>query len=339
MADEAAKSSIDGFFMRCGLTTQDQDDCYGFIKRLYSKEEIVAASCQGFCSMTLLVGTRIVVQFRPESYRLDLRITAAAPEIYGKLAPQTSFIGIVPSSGLLAYTMSRIEGVPFKDFRRSSVFLQRPTYYQAILCKDLAKFLSAAWHNRRGHFIELGLVGKSIRPRLEALCSDLPYRFRARAHHILKNIHRIEGLPWVLTHGDIVSGNIMVDVFTGKLTGLVDWAEAEPRLPFGICLYGLEEILGEMTVNGFQYYPDGAQLRNHFWAELADNIPDLRQSYMLESVKLARDLGVLLWHGIAFDDGAINRVVQEGRDIEEIHRLDAFLDLSEYQSLDLACKI
>ena len=60
---------------------------------------------------------------------------------------------------------------------------------------------------------------------------------------------------------------------------------------------------------------------------------------MLESVKLARDLGVLLWHGIAFDDGAINRVVQEGRDIEEIHRLDAFLDLSQYQSLDLACKI
>ena len=70
-----------------------------------------------------------------------------------------------------------------------------------------------------------------------------------------------------------------------------------------------------------------------------NNIPELRLDTVLEAVKLSRDLGVLLWHGIAFDDGAIDRVVQEGRDIDEIHRLDAFLDLHEYSGLDRTSKM
>jgi hypothetical protein len=130
----------------------------------------------------------------------------------------------------------------------------------------------------------------------------------------------------------------MVDPSTGRLTGFVDWAEAE-LLPFGICLYGLEEILGEMTPDGFQYCPDASDLREIFWAELAEKIPEMRESAVVEAVKLSRDLGVLLWHGIAFDNGAIDRVVQEGRDIDEIHRLHAFLDSSEQQRLDRNSKI
>ncbi|EDN97681.1 hypothetical protein SS1G_12535 [Sclerotinia sclerotiorum 1980 UF-70] len=122
---------------------------------------------------------------------------------------------------------------------------------------------------------------------------------------------------------------MIIDSLTQHLVGLVDWAEAEP-LPFGTCFYGLEEILGEITPIGFNYHPHATYLRGVFWTELTIRIPELRNDSLMKRVRLARDLGVILWHGIAWDDGAINRVVVDGRkeDVDEIRRLDAFLDIA-----------
>jgi hypothetical protein len=122
------------------------------------------------------------------------------------------------------------------------------------------------------------------------------------------------------------------------LLGLVDWAEAE-RLPFGITIYGLEEFLGEITAAGFQYHQDASDLRTIFWEQLINGIPELQNPRVLKAAKLARDLGVLLWDGIAFDNGAIDRVVQEGKDVDEIYRLDAFLDTSNSQVMDTRSNI
>jgi len=145
-------------------------------------------------------------------------------------------------------------------------------------------------------------------------------------NHVLEQLRLIYAAPWVLAHGDIVSSNIMLDPSTGRLFGLVDWAEAEV-LPFGICLYGLEEILGYMTEAGFVYHEDAEQARSAFWMRLNEEIPDLSQKDRLTSINLSRKLGILLWHGFAFDDGAINRVVQDDRDQREICYLDALLGI------------
>lgn len=283
--------------------------------------------------MTVFVGDDTVLQFRPASYRLDLRVTSTARHVYGIHAPRTEYIATHPGSGLLIYKMDKIGGISFKDLRASCTVPGKSTSIRTKLCRDFAIFLSRSWHGSSIGCLSLGTVGRSIHPRLMSLCKDLPIRFRASARHVLANLHRVEALPWVLTHGDIVAANIMVDPSSGALTGLVDWAEAE-ILPFGTCLYGLEEILGEMTPTGYQYRPDAEELRHLFWAELRRNIPALRRSHVHEAVKLARDLGVLLWHGIAFDDGAIDRVVQEGRDVEEIHRLEAFLPVDPSSELE-----
>jgi hypothetical protein len=186
--------------------------------------------------------------------------------------------------------------------------------------------------------IEPGIIGKSIASRLKSLSTELPVRFQSAARRIIRELRYIEALPWVLTHGDIVAGNVMVEPSSGHLVGLVDWAEAE-YLPFGVSFYGLEEFLGETSPTGFQYYRDASDLRSVFWAELKKQIPELGQREILKAVELARDLGVLLWHGIAFDNGAISRVVQEGKDVEEIYRLDAFLDIHDPQVVDRAAKI
>lgn len=320
----SALQSIDRFFLRSGLTEQDRLDCYAFAQKLFPSQLISPASCQGYCSMTIFVGRDIVIQFRPSKYRLDLRVATAAGDVYGAFAPDTEYIATLPASGLLVYKMERIGGVSFKDLRASAALHGIPIHVRARLCRDFAVFLSSSWYRGSVKYMPLGTVGRSIRTRLQSLCEDLPLRFRPTARHVLENLHHIEALPWVLTHGDIVAANIMVDPSSGALRGLVDWAEAE-ILPFGICLYGLEEILGKITRSGFQYIPEAEELRALFWAELRRSVPAMGQSHVLEAVKLARDLGVLLWHGIAFDDGAIDRVVQEGRDVEEIQRLDAFL--------------
>ena len=339
MADEqmALETSINDFFQRSGLTSRDRLECYIFIEKLYPGRPISPASCQGYCSMTVFVGDDTVIQFRPHSYRLDLRITEAARQVYGIFAPETTYLATLPESGLAVYGMGRIEGISFNHFRASEALIAGSSYCRMELCKDFAAFLAKSWHANRLEELPLGQVGKSLVTRLKSLSTDLPPRFQPAVRNVLRNLNRIEGLPWVLTHGDIVTANIMVHPSTGRLTGLVDWAEAE-RLPFGTCLYGLEEVLGEMTVAGFQYYGDAEELRALFWVELQRHVLDLEQKPVLDVVKLARELGILLWHGIAFDNGAIDRVVQEGRDIEEMQRLDAFL-LGDYSGAERVSKI
>lgn len=323
--DALVDSSIVDFFLRSGLTSQTKHECLKLVEQLYPGKLVSVASCQGYCSFTVFVSHDAVVQFRPSKYRLDLQLATTAKNVFGTFAPETEYVGTLPASDLLMYSMERIAGISFKDFRASRSLIASSTCQRAILCRDLARFLARSWNDTSSQDLPLGIVGKTIKSRLIALASSLPHQFRSAARRVHGNLHRIEALPWVLTHGDIVAGNIMIEPSTGRLTGLVDWAEAE-RLPFGTCLYGLEDLLGEMTPTGFRYRQDADYLRATFWAELRMLVPELKENHTLGAVKSARDLGVLIWHGIAFDDGAIDRVVQEGRDIEEIYKLAAFLD-------------
>ncbi|RFU31035.1 hypothetical protein B7463_g5332, partial [Scytalidium lignicola] len=337
MADEQAATlaCIDGFFLRSSLTSQHKLDCFNFIQQLYPGKAIIPTKSQGYCSLTLFVGEDIVIQFRPLKYRLDLQITAAAEGIYGSFVPATKYIATLPTSGLLVYSMTRVEGLSLKDLRGECI---PSTAQNADLCRDFARFLSKAWHHSTDS-PPLGKVGRSIRRRLGQLGAQLPPRFRGTAQNVLRELSRIDNLPWVLTHGDIVPSNLLVFPSTGRLSGLVDWAEAE-YLPFGVSLYGLEEILGEMTAAGFKYYPEADNMREIFWTELRSHVPELEEnSSMVDVIKLSRDLGVLLWYGIAFDDGAIDRVVQEGRDVDEISKLETFLNIHEHDSLARYSKI
>ena len=45
-----------------------------------------------------------------------------------------------------------------------------------------------------------------------------------------------------------------------------------------------------------------------FWEQLVEMLPDLRGKFRA-SVELTKHVGVLLWHGFAWDDGKIDRVI------------------------------
>ncbi|KAI0430372.1 hypothetical protein F5Y09DRAFT_231704 [Xylaria sp. FL1042] len=312
------------FFDRCNLPATVKDDCDAFAKSRFPGR-VQPAPFQGYCSYTVFVGEETVVQFRPSSYKLDIGLTSTACNVFKRLAPETEYLGQLTGADLHAFSMRRLPGISLTDFRER--WSKRPAREQTI--RDFAQVQALAWRNARhveGLLDEKRTVGSSLTSRLESMSVSLPIRFRRMASSILSDMSEIEALPWVFTHGDFLPTNIMVNPYSGKLTGLLDWAEAE-WLPFGVGMYGLEELLGEDNQDGqFVHYREATQLRDLFWSQLILLVPELAHDARLVAlVKKAQILGVLLWHGIAFDDGKLNRVVEEGKDDREIQRLAVFL--------------
>ncbi|KAI2471986.1 hypothetical protein F4781DRAFT_45137 [Annulohypoxylon bovei var. microspora] len=327
MANEPKDSgvSFSQFFDRCKLPAHVKDDCDAFARSRYS-EPVRPAPFQGYCSYTVFVGEETVVQFRPLAHKLDIRITSAACDIFGPLAPETESLGELEGTGLHVFSMRRIPGVSLADLRAETKFSQgRPQREQVV--RDFAHLQAATWaHARSNESVqEKKTVGSSLRWRLELMAKKLPSRFRSIAKSVLLDLPEIEALPWVLSHGDFLPSNIMVHPRSGKLSGLVDWTEGE-YLPFGVGMYGLQELLGEDRDGHFVYYPEAKYLRKLFWAELLSSLPELsRDARRIALTRKAQVLGIFLWHGIAFDNGKLDRAVEEGKDDGEIERLDAFL--------------
>ena len=299
------------------------------------------------------VARQLVVQLRPSHHALDLDIAWAASEAYTWLAPNTTAVSIHLPGGLLMYEMNKLEGMPVSrlQFRDRSVG-NRTQKQQEFLIISFARVIAKSWPKatspkRRDSVIAsklslgdeqsllsqcTGKVGSCIAHKLERLTEKLPDKWlREKAQSTRDRLHMVEQWPIVLTHGDLIPSNILVDEETWQITGLVDWAEAE-FLPFGICLYGLDHLLGflescssEPCGPTFVYYDNALQLRELFWTHIFKLVPELETRE--EEVHLMRDVGVFLWHGYAWDEGAIDRVVDEVNDVEELVKLRALLSV------------
>ncbi|KAK4964151.1 hypothetical protein LTR28_003999 [Elasticomyces elasticus] len=301
-----------------------------------------------------------LVQFRAPKHGLDLSITSAASCIYGRLAPATAYTGDVRCSDggavLKAYEMVVLSGVPYSSVQPKLASLAADgVRHQERLVRHFARFLANGWHAAvdpdevRNVADRVGVVGPSLLWRMQQLADQLPtvsLRYTARCTLLKVQAQGLKGLPVVLTHGDIVPSNMIVSWTTEgmSLEGMVDWAEAE-WLHFGLGLYGLEHLLGFLhnepqcgqgtdTKNEEQpassspvwvYYDQADALRTMFWTELAKHVPLDLWGHVKEATMLARDVGVLLWYGFAWDEGAINRVVARNSDPIEVEHLEAFL--------------
>lgn len=248
-----------------------------------------------------------------------------------------------PGTSLHVYLMTKIPGVSLaelstaaRQFQSSPIQLQQQ---RETIVEQFAIFIATGWKSALSASDPIvsslcGKVGSSIRWRLERMKAHLPQRFRSSVREILDRLGEIESLPWALTHGDVVPANVMLQSPRNKtgawvVNGFLDWAESE-YLPCGVGLYGLENFLGETAVDGrFSYYAEAEDIRELFWSRLAAEIPGISIQYgtpYREILEAAHTLGVLLWHGIAFDNGNLRRVVEEGKDDDELWRLDLFLN-------------
>lgn len=339
-----SQDSILSFFKRHGYCERDWKACSEAARCAYPSHLIRPVEPQGYCSYTVHASTKDgadredrIIQFRPQQYALDLDITDAAKDIYRSYAPRVLELQIprLPA-GLKFYELDIIPGVQYKCLVHHRKDLDGMEWEKQVrLTKDFAAFVARAWpsdvKNSKRRECN-GKVGANLNSKLRQLAKKLPSAFlRSRAQQAVTALPLLDRLPVVLNHGDVIPSNIIVDPHTGQLNGLVDWAEAE-WLAFGTCLYGLEFILGWLEHSGrqrkFTYYDGAEVLRKLFWEELQICIPDLAGTNsigIIDSVILARDVGVLLWYGFAWDEGSIDRVVNPEDDAEEVVCLEVFL--------------
>ena len=316
-----------GFFARCRLPASAREECDAFAKDRFPGVGIRPVPFQGYCSYTVCAGDAAIVQFRPVQHQLDLATVAAARTTFGSLVPATKSLGPVGGTGLHAYALQRLAGPSLGEFRARDTRAAVVRAQRRRIVQDFASFHATAWkHAKAGaDVIPKGTVGSSIRWRLDLMARSVPGRLQRFVTGLVTELPAIEALPWALSHGDFLPSNILVSPDEGAISGLLDWAEAE-YLPFGVGMYGLEELLGADNHGVFAYYEEAHTLRRLFWSVLLSEVPKLRNNpKLLKTVKAAQTLGVLLWNAIAFDNGQLNRAVEEGRDSAEIQKLDVFL--------------
>ena len=99
------------------------------------------------------------------------------------------------------------------------------------------------------------------------LASTLPTRLIATIARAQKELGELfhPRYPQVLTHGDLNPLNILISSTSGCITGIIDWAEARVLL-FGLALYGLENLLGNMGPGGWKYFEIRDELEKRFWS-------------------------------------------------------------------------
>ena len=132
--------------------------------------------------------------------------------------------------------------------------------------------------------------------------------------------------PQVLTHGDLNEMNILISPTSGRITGIIDWAEAG-ILPFGLALYGLENLLGNMNSRGWKYFEIKDELEQRFWKHFWDCIADtkgLPEDRIRHAVTIARQVGIIMRYGFMWENGTVERAVTEN-DASRLAYLDGLL--------------
>lgn len=357
-------------------------ECWAFARKLYPDRRLEEASNQGGCSFTLLchckahdppskcdclesTGNRtLVLQFRRRKHALAMDIvdTAMQSSVW-TFAPKLANIGSLKLDNavtLHAYQMSFVDGINLTEVLPRTKQLDGDAHgtIKAVLLSLANHFIGAFGAGQCEHMLVArkhgrGKIGSTIFERLCQLECDLPTdELRATARNLRESVGngRLNFVPLSLTHGDLLPSNIIVDAETGFIKGIIDWAEAE-YLPFGLNLYAVEHVLGfteldtSTGVKRFVYYDQATMLREFFWLALRGRMQGLlvQDTRVYESVLLARKVGIMLWHGFAWDDGNLDRVVNPVDDAEEMEYLRAILSCDTMETtfltrICLTCK-
>lgn len=174
------------------------------------------------------------------------------------------------------------------------------------------RFFAASWTHKQSkpsHVIET--IHQEYREKLDLLSRVLPSRFKECIDRVTAGLSLLfaSTYPLVLTHDDLCEMNIFVDPDTGHLTGIIDWADAK-ILPFGISLWGLENILGYMDSRGWHYYSNHHELQDLFWQTFQEGAGGLSEADR-QAIWVARMAGSFLRYGFVWEDGVREKPVED----------------------------
>ncbi|KZF23718.1 hypothetical protein L228DRAFT_238245 [Xylona heveae TC161] len=138
---------------------------------------------------------------------------------------------------------------------------------------------------------------------LNLLSDSLPPRFAKVMLRLCKDVDGLfsSSYPLVITHDDLCEMNVLVDPSTGHITGIIDWVDAKFR-PFGLALWGVENVLGHMDSEGWHYCSNHEQLRKLFWKTFESEVgTEDVTTELKEKMELARLMGIALRYGFVWD--------------------------------------
>ncbi|GAB0139111.1 hypothetical protein EsDP_00007326 [Epichloe bromicola] len=284
---------------------------------------------QGSFSYTVTAGPHQskIVQFRDANSDLDTHILDLARQIHGRLVAAYTFHGQVGQASPLAiYSMEKLPGTPYvlaqsEYCKPNGTSLQASSQHSRTIA-DFALYFAASWKARQHTAPD---AAEKIRAeyewRFERLSQVLPLRHEQNLNMVRVGLPLLfaSSYPMVLNHGDLSELNVLVDPLTGRLTGVIDWAEAK-ICPFGISLWGLENILGTMNSQGWRYHLHHCALRAQFWRTFEEAVGGVSEDER-QAIQIARMAGLFLRYGFIWKDGG-REPVKEGT--ASFMYLDAF---------------
>jgi hypothetical protein len=137
--------------------------------------------------------------------------------------------------------------------------------------------------------------------KLKELAQTTSPSLLTHVRHASQALDEIFQLPWVLSHEDLSSMNLLLDRTTGHLRGVIDWADAAVW-PFGIALWGLESVLGYGGPDGWIWLDDESRSCRTVFSRSLQTALHLPAGDFL-TIEKARKLGLLLRYGFVWQEG------------------------------------
>jgi hypothetical protein len=112
---------------------------------------------------------------------------------------------------------------------------------------------------------------------------------------MIKEAPTLKKLPLFVGHFDLNDLNIHADS-QGRVTGIVDWELSPAPEPFGIALYAIHFLAGEIVDKVFRERPWFKAMERGFWKELIGTAPKPIQEIImnnLEAVQTSVLIGIL----------------------------------------------
>ncbi|KAL8354431.1 hypothetical protein RB601_004025 [Gaeumannomyces tritici] len=257
------ESHIEEFFK--ASTTTTREECDVKTASFASGAPVVPVPMQGAWSYTVTAGPdqARIVQFRPSNATLNMSRLELARQAHPRCVPKCTYHGQTGRQlPLDIYVMDKAAGECYLYSRNISPEgtedKARFDARQHRTVRDLARFFADSW--------------------------SAPQKVR-------DSFTRLFSLPWVITHVDLNETNILVDD-TGAITAIIDWADAE-MLPFGMSLWGLENILGYMDGTGWHYHGNAQELRDEFWRVFKASVGGVGEEAMA-AIRIARMVGLFM---------------------------------------------
>ncbi|KAK7987089.1 hypothetical protein PG988_002077 [Apiospora saccharicola] len=238
------EGAIQDFFNAFGGSSVTKSDCDAKAAALVG-EPLIPVPIQGHFSYTVVAGPNQaqIVQFRAAQSKLDMDILNLAMAVHPDFLPKCTYHGHIgdETSPLHVYVMDKREGLCHFKTRDSSVegasaFAAR----QSQTVRDLARFFAGAWKQpQQVAPATAEKMQQDIENDLKRLAENLPDRFQAMVKQVRAGLPNVFALlPFVLNNGELSESSILVDKDDGRITGIVDWADAEMS-PFGLSLGGI----------------------------------------------------------------------------------------------------